>query len=154
MAKNIAGTVKTLVEPIVNDFGLELWDVEFVREGADNILRITIDKPTGVFIEDCEKVHRAIDPLLDENDPIEQSYRLEVSSPGLCRQIKNEEQAEKCMGLDVNAKFYAPDEKGRRVVKGKLEKYENDKIEIKIGDEVLTTEIKNIAKLSLADDDE
>ena len=154
MAKNIAGTVKTLVEPIVKDFGLELWDVEFVREGADNILRITIDKPTGVFIEDCENVHRAIDPLLDENDPIEQSYRLEVSSPGLCRQIKNEEQAEKCMGLDVNAKFYAPDEKGRRVVKGKLEKYENDKIEIKIGDEVLTTEIKNIAKLSLADDDE
>ena len=154
MAKNIAGTVKTLVEPIVKDFGLELWDVEFVREGADNILRITIDKPTGVFIEDCEKVHRAIDPLLDENDPIEQAYRLEVSSPGLCRQIKNEEQAEKCMGLDVNAKFYAPDEKGRRVVKGKLEKYENDKIEIKIGDEVLTTEIKNIAKLSLADDDE
>ena len=154
MAKNIAGTVKTLVEPIVKDFGLELWDVEFVREGADNILRITIDKPTGVFIEDCEKVHRAIDPILDENDPIEQAYRLEVSSPGLCRQIKNEEQAEKCMGLDVNAKFYAPDEKGRRVVKGKLEKYENDKIEIKIGDEVLTTEIKNIAKLSLADDDE
>ena len=154
MAKNIAGTVKTLVEPIVKDFGLELWDVEFVREGADNILRITIDKPTGVFIEDCEKVHRAIDPLLDENDPIEQAYRLEVSSPGLCRQIKNEEQAEKCMGLDVNAKFYAPDEKGRRVLKGKLEKYENDMIEIKIGDEVLKTEIKNIAKLSLADDDE
>ena len=154
MAKNIAGTVKTLVEPIVKGFGLELWDVEFVREGADNILRITIDKPTGVFIEDCEKVHRAIDPLLDENDPIEQAYRLEVSSPGLCRQIKTEEQAEKCMGLDVNAKFYAPDEKGRRVVKGKLEKYENDMIEIKIGDEVLKTEIKNIAKLSLADDDE
>ena len=154
MAKNIAGTVKTLVEPIVKGFGLELWDVEFVREGADNILRITIDKPTGVFIEDCEKVHRAIDPLLDENDPIEQAYRLEVSSPGLCRQIKTEEQAEKCMGLDVNAKFYAPDEKGRRVIKGKLEKYENDMIEIKIGDEVLKTEIKNIAKLSLADDDE
>ena len=154
MAKNIAGTVKTLVEPIVKGFGLELWDVEFVREGADNILRITIDKPTGVFIEDCEKVHRAIDPLLDENDPIEQAYRLEVSSPGLCRQIKNEEQAKKCMGLDVNAKFYAPDGKGRRVVKGKLEKYENDMIEIKIGDEVLKTEIKNIAKLSLADDDE
>ena len=154
MAKNIAGTVKTLVEPIVKDFGLELWDVEFVREGADNILRITIDKPTGVFIEDCEKVHRAIDPLLDENDPIEQSYRLEVSSPGLCRQIKNEEQAEKCMGLDVNAKFYAPDEKGRRVVKGKLEKYENDKIEIKIGEDTLTVDVKNVAKLSLADDDE
>ena len=154
MAKNIAGTVKTLVEPVVKGFGLELWDVEFVREGADNILRITIDKPEGVFIEDCEKVHRAIDPLLDENDPIEQAYRLEVSSPGLCRQIKNKEQADKCLGLDVNAKFYAPDEKGRRVVKGRLEKYENDKIEIKIGDEVLTTEIKNIAKLSLADDDE
>ena len=154
MAKNIAGTVKTLVEPIVKGFGLELWDVEFVREGADNILRITIDKPTGVFIEDCEKVHRAIDPLLDENDPIEQAYRLEVSSPGLCRQIKNQEQAKKCLGLDVNAKFYAPDEKGRRVVKGKLEKYENDKIEIKIGEDTLTVDVKNVAKLSLADDDE
>ena len=154
MAKNIAGTVKTLVEPIVKGFGLELWDVEFVREGADNILRITIDKPTGVFIEDCEKVHRAIDPLLDENDPIEQAYRLEVSSPGLCRQIKNQEQAEKCLGLDVNAKFYAPDEKGRRVVKGKLEKYENDKIEMMIGEDTLTVDVKNVAKLSLADDDE
>ena len=154
MAKNIAGTVKTLVEPIVKDFGLELWDVEFVREGADNILRITIDKPTGVFIEDCEKVHRAIDPLLDENDPIEQAYRLEVSSPGLGRQIKNEEQAKKCLGLDVNAKFYAPDEKGRRFVKGRLESYGNDKLAIKIGEELLELDVKNVAKLSLADDDE
>lgn len=154
MAKNIAGTVKTLIQPVVEGFGLELWDVEFVREGADNILRITIDKPEGVFIEDCEKVHRAIDPILDENDPIEQAYRLEVSSPGLGRQIKNEEQAKKCLGLDVNAKFYAPDEKGRRFVKGRLESYENDKLQILIGEENTTFEIKNIAKLSLADDDE
>ena len=69
--KNIAGTVRELLTPTADSMGYELWDVEFVREGARRILRITIDKPEGINIDDCEAFHRAIDPLLDEADPID-----------------------------------------------------------------------------------
>ena len=107
MAKNTANTVREIIEPIAESLGYIVWDVEYLREGANNILRITIDSEEGVGIDDCEKMHRAIDPVLDEHDPIEQAYYLEVSSPGLERQIKNEFQAELCLGLDVNVKLYA-----------------------------------------------
>lgn len=79
----IAETVRTLCEPVAEAFGLELWDVEYVKEGSRMILRLTIDKPDGVTIDDCEAFHRAIDPLLDEADPIENAYYLEVSSRDL-----------------------------------------------------------------------
>ncbi|MBR3996984.1 MAG: ribosome maturation factor RimP, partial [Clostridia bacterium] len=74
--KNIAETVRELAQPLADEFGYFLWDVEYVREGADMILRITIDSDseTGITIEDCEKMHRAIDPVLDEADPIEEAY--------------------------------------------------------------------------------
>ena len=86
--KNIAGTVRELLTPTAETMGYELWDVEFVREGARRILRITIDKPEGIDIDDCEAYHRAIDPLLDEADPIDSAYYLEVSSPGSERDLK------------------------------------------------------------------
>ena len=81
--KNVADTVRDIAEPLAESFGYVLWDVEYVREGADMILRITIDsdKEGGIDINDCEKMHRAIDPLLDEADPIEGAYMLAVSSP-------------------------------------------------------------------------
>ena len=106
--KNIAGVVRDLLQPIADDFGYMLWDVEYVKEGADMILRITIDKPEGIDIEDCEKMHRAIDPVLDEADPIEVSYRLEVSSPGVERTISRPEHYDACIGEKVEAKLYAP----------------------------------------------
>ena len=90
MAKNVASAVRELLLPTAESLGYVLWDVEYLREGADNILRVTIDSENGINIEDCEKMHRAIDPILDEADPIDQAYTLEVSSPGLGRQIKNE----------------------------------------------------------------
>ena len=90
MAKNnsVAETVRTLAEPIAEELGVWIWDVEFVKEGARRVLRITIDSEEGVGIDDCEKLHRAIDPLLDEADPIEEQYYLEVCSPGLERELK------------------------------------------------------------------
>ena len=71
--KNIAGLVSEIALPLAKEFGYDLWDVEYVKEGADMILRITIDTDAegGITIDDCEKMHRAIDPLLDELDPIE-----------------------------------------------------------------------------------
>ena len=89
MKKNVAGTVAELIADTVRENGCELWDVEYVKEGADWHLRVTIDREGGVGIDDCERVHRAIDPLLDEADPIEGSYYLEVSSPGIPRPVSN-----------------------------------------------------------------
>ena len=149
--KNIAGTVRELLTPTAETMGYELWDVEFVREGARRILRITIDKPEGIDIDDCEAFHRAIDPLLDEADPIDSAYYLEVSSPGLERQIKNEFQAGLCLGLDVNVKLYAPDESGRRALKGELVSYADGNFTVNINGEEITREIKKAAKISLAD---
>ena len=153
MAKNIAATVKELLSPTAESLGYILWDVEYVREGADNILRVTIDSENGINIEDCEKMHRAIDPVLDEADPIDQAYTLEVSSPGLGRQIKNETQASLCKGLEVNVKLYAPDEKGRRALRGILKEYSDGKFTVEAADGEITLDVKKAAKISLADDD-
>ena len=151
MAKNIVTTVREIIEPTASSLGYIVWDVEYLREGSNNILRITIDSEEGIGIDDCEKMHRAIDPLLDESDPIEQAYYLEVSSPGLERQIKNAFQAEFCIGCDVNVKLYAPDAAGRRTFKGELVSYADGNFTVSVGEEEITMEIKKAAKISLAD---
>ena len=110
MAKNssIAEIVRALAEPVAEDIGCWVWDVEFVKEGARRILRITIDSEEGITIDDCEKMHRAIDPILDEADPIEEQYYLEVSSPGVERELRTDEHVMACEGWDVEVRLYAP----------------------------------------------
>lgn len=103
----VAETVRALLQPEATAEGLSLWDVEYVKEGATMILRITIDKPEGITIEDCERFHRAIDPLLDEADPIEDSYTLEVSSPGIERELKTPEHFAACEGCEVELRLFA-----------------------------------------------
>lgn len=107
-AKNIAATVTELVAPTAEALGLILWDVEYVKEGTEWYLRVTIDTEEGVTIEDCERMHRAIDPILDEADPIEGSYNLEVSSPGLERELKNDFHLAACVGEQVELRLFAP----------------------------------------------
>ena len=149
--KNVSLAVREAIEPTVCELGYSIWDVEFVKEGAAYYLRIYIDCEAGIYIEDCEKVHRAIDPVLDEADPIDRAYYLEVSSPGLGRQIKNAEQAEKVMGQRVEARFFAPDAKGRKAVVGNLVSYGESTASIELSGETLEIEIKSIAKLCLCD---
>ena len=111
MKKSGGGVVKAvraIAEPLAEEPGYFLWDVEYVKEGADMYLRITIDSEEGIQIEDCEKMHRAIDPLLDEADPIEDAYHLEISSPGIERELKNDMQINACEGWDVEVRLYAP----------------------------------------------
>ncbi len=110
--KNIAETVRDIASPLAEELGYILWDVEYVREGADMILRITIDTDAegGINIEDCEKMHRAIDPLLDEADPIEGAYMLAVSSPGVERVLSRPEHFSRMAGCDVMMKFFAASE--------------------------------------------
>ena len=149
--KNVAQAARDAIAPTVAELGYDIWDVEFVKEGASYYLRIYLDHENGIFIEDCEKVHRAIDPVLDEADPIDRAYYLEVSSPGLGRQIRTAEQAEKVMGEKVEARFFAPDAKGRKAVTGILEAYSEQSATVNIGGESTEIEHKAIAKLCLCD---
>ena len=104
--KNIAGTVWDLIEPIADELGYKIWNVEYVREGADMYLRVTIDSEEGIDIDDCERMTRAIDPILDEADPIEDSYFLEVSSPGVERVLVTDEHFALMAGEEVEVKLY------------------------------------------------
>ena len=116
---NVADTVWQLAKPVAEELGLSLWDVVFVKEGARRVLRITIDKETGVTIDDCEAMHRAMDPILDEADPIETSYDLEVSSPGIERELRTDAHILACLGETVDVRLFAPVD-GARTHRGKL----------------------------------
>ena len=107
-SKNIAATVREGILPTADALGYTLWDVEFLKEGARRILRVTIDSEQGITIEDCEKMHRAIDPILDEIDPIEDAYDLEVSSPGIERDLRTSAHIDACVGERVEVRFFAP----------------------------------------------
>ena len=147
-AKNIAGVVKALAEPLGEELGYYIWDVEYVKEGTRKILRITIDNEEGITVDDCEKMHRAIDPVLDEADPIESAYYLEVSSPGIERELKYDFHFIACEDWDVEVKLYAPDEKGRKILKGVLGGLDDEgRILVKVGEEELALERKSVAKV-------
>lgn len=147
-SKNIASLVKELIAPMASDMGYWLWDVEFVKEGADKYLRITIDNEEGITIEDCEKFHRAIDPLLDEADPISEAYILEVSSPGIERELKTPEHIDACEGWDVELKLYAP-KNGSKTFRGVLEGYDDGgNIVIAVGEEKVAFKPEEIAKIA------
>ena len=118
-AKNIAEAVRELITPTAESLGLWLWDVEFVKEGARRVLRVTIDSDEGITIDDCERMHRAIDPVLDEADPIEESYDLEVSSPGIERDLRTDMHIDLSVGEEVEVRFFAP-VNGQKSVKGVL----------------------------------
>ena len=98
MKKSISERVGDCIRPTVEALGYRIWDVTFGKIGADYHLEVTIDSDRGISIEDCEKVHRAIDPILDEKDPIEGFYYLEVSSPGLDRVFFSLEQMRRFVG--------------------------------------------------------
>ena len=106
MKKSTEALVEELVLPITNEHNIELVDVEYVKEAGEYYLRIFIDKDGGVSLNDCEVITRAINPILDEKDPIKENYFLEVSSPGLDRPLKKEKDFLRYAGRDVEVKLY------------------------------------------------
>ena len=118
---NTVATVEALVRPVVEGMGLSLWDVRFEKEGPDWFLRIYIDKPGGLDIVTCEEATRAINPVIDEADPIDQSYYMEVGSPGLGRRLTREEHYAALAGQKIAARLIRPDEQGRRELEGILQ---------------------------------
>ena len=136
---NTVETVTALVQPIVEGFGLELWDVRYVKEGAQWYLRIFIDSESGVGIDDCEKVSRAVDAPLDELDPIDNEYCLEVCSPGIERELVKDEHFLAYIGADVFVKMIRPIEGIGKEFNGKLKAY--DKGEVTIQDHSAENEV-------------
>lgn len=145
--KNIAQTVQEFLLPVVNQLGYYLWDVEYVKEGSEWYLRITIDSEDGITIDDCEIVHRAIDPIIDEHDPIENSYRLEVSSPGIERVLRTEEHIEAWAGEEVEAKLFVAID-GKKAIRGKLLGIENGIVSIECGETTYEIEHKKISRMT------
>ncbi len=139
MAKvsNTEKKVLPVLEPIVAERGLELVDLEFVKEGANWYLRVYVDKDGGVDITDCEFVSRALDAKLDELDPIEQAYYLEVSSPGLDRPLKKDEDFVKFQGEIIDVKLYKAKD-GKKQYQGELLSLENEILSIKEEETVYT----------------
>ena len=147
MKKNVAATVTELVSDTVKANGCELWDVEYVKEGADWHLRITIDREGGVGIDDCERVHRAIDPILDEADPIEGFYYLEVSSPGIERELKTDLHLSVSIGTLCEARLFAP-LNGTKSVTGRLTAYDSESVTLTPdGGEAVTLPRKAVSRL-------
>lgn len=136
MSKKITQQVWELAQPVVEGFGLRLWDVEYVREGADWFLRLYIDKDTPVDISDCEKVSRAMDPILDEKDPIPDSYNFEVCSAGCERVLKRPGDFQQFLGSKVLLKLYRPRE-GRKEFAGVLKSWEDGTTTLEVGQETM-----------------
>lgn len=140
--------ISEIARPIVEQNGCELWDVEYVSEGGQWFLRIYIDKSDGVSIDDCENVSRAIDPILDEKDPIASSYVFEVSSAGLERSLKQPAHFQRFLGENVEVKLYKPFE-GSKLYTGSLSAYDNGNITITCNGETVTLTKEQVANVRL-----
>ena len=140
--------VTSFAQPIVESCGCSLWDVEYVREGSERFLRLYIDKDGGVDIEDCEKIHRAVDPVLDEHDPISESYHFEVCSAGLERALKRPGDFAQFMGSPITVKLYRP-RNGLKEIPCVLKGYEDGKVTVEAGKETITFEKSEVALVRL-----
>lgn len=147
---NSAERVYELIKDAVAAEGVELWDVRFLKEGASWYLRVFIDKPEGISIDDCTNVSHAIDPIIDEADPIDVSYYLEVCSPGIERELTRRRHYEESVGKTVRLKLYKACD-GKKELTGTLENVGEDSITLNAGNTVLTVEYKNISKANLCD---
>ena len=129
--------IEKLAKPVVEAHGCSLWDVEYVREGTEYFLRLYLDKEGGVDITDCEAISRAMDPILDEKDPIPGSYHFEVCSAGLERALKRPSDFECFLGSPITVKLYRP-RNGLKEIPCILRGYEDGAITVEAGKETIT----------------
>ena len=140
--------VTSFAQPIVEANGCRLWDVEYVREGSERFLRLYIDKDGGVDIDDCERIHRAVDPVLDEKDPIAESYHFEVCSAGLERALKRPGDFAQFMDSPITVKLYRP-RNGLKEIPAILRGYEDGKLTVEAGKQTITFEKSEVALVRL-----
>ena len=148
-SKTYESRTEALLTPIVEARGVEIYDVEYVKEGSDWYLRAYIDKPGGVDINDCETVSRALSDALDKEDFIEEAYILEVSSPGLGRTLKKDKHLEKSLGEEVEVKTYKPMD-GSKEFAGILKAYDDKSITIETENKEICFAKSDVALIRLA----
>ena len=136
--------VEQLVKEPIETLGYSLYDVEYAKEGPNYYLRIYIDSPKGIDLNDCEKVSNQINEILDKEDYIQEQYFLEVSSPGIERILRKDEHLEQNIGKEVEVKLFKKDANGSKNYKGILENFDSETITIK---ENIKIERKNIAQI-------
>ncbi len=141
---NIESRVGDLLEPIIQNLGYILYDVQYIKEGKDFYLRVTIDKPEGISIEDCETVNGAINEPLDETDCIKESYFLEVSSPEIERILRKESHFEKQIGNKIQIKLFKSVEK-KKELEGILKSFDDEFLELEIEGKITKIERNNVA---------
>ena len=146
--KKITELTAELAAPAIAEQGCTLWDVEYVKEAGTGYLRILLDKEGGVDIDDCEAVSRAVDPVLDEKDPIPESYRFEVCSAGLERQLKRPSDFERYLGEPVLVKLYRPRD-GQKEFPGRLVRYEDGAVTIEMRGREVTFDKAEVALVRL-----
>ena len=144
----ITEAVANLAKGVVEAEGCSLWDVEYVREAGSYYLRVYIDKPGGVSINDCEAISRTLDKLLDEADPIPDSYIFEVASAGAERELKRPSDFEAFLGSEVEVRTYKPIN-GQKAFVGTLEKYEDGAVTLSSGKKQIRLEKQEIALVKL-----
>ena len=147
-----ADIARSLALPVLEQLGLTLWDLRFEKEGANWYLRYFIDKPGGVNIQDCESFSRAIDKLLDQADPIEQSYILEVSSPGIERTLARPEHFSAYLGHQVYIRLIRPRDGQRDLIGALISRDEDGAVTIELPQGQLTIPKAEIAGVKLAAD--
>ncbi|MBQ8147603.1 MAG: ribosome maturation factor RimP [Lachnospiraceae bacterium] len=142
---------EALVQPILDENHFELWDVEYVKEGANYYLRVYADKEGGITIDDCVTISRALEAKLDEDDFIQEAYILEVSSPGLGRPLKRERDFLRSIGAEVDVKLYQA-LNGQKEFTGILKEYKDEQILLELEDGELELKRSDIALIRLAFD--
>ena len=149
-SKSITELVYQIAEPIAKNLNLELWDIKFVKEGPNRYLRVFIDKPGGVTLDDCEKMSRALDEPLDAYDPIPYSYCLEVCSPGIERELSNDYHLSKHINNQIKIKLIRPID-GQKEFEGILKSFEKNfiSVENEIDEKLVNLERKNISHINL-----
>lgn len=146
----VSDVVRPLVLPITEELGLILWDVEFVKEGSEHFLRIYIDREDGnIGIEDCEAVSRTLDPILDEVDPISQSYHLEVCSAGLIRDLKTTEHIRRFLGLEAEVRLYKGEQDLPKKFSARLDDVNDDVLTVTVGESEYAIDRKLISKIKI-----
>ncbi|MDL2325258.1 ribosome maturation factor RimP [Ruminococcaceae bacterium OttesenSCG-928-A16] len=151
---NIAARVEQLVRPTVEQMGLRLWDVRYEKEGSEWFLRIYIDRDTPLDTDTCELVSRAVDPLLDKADPIDQSYYLEVGSPGLGRRLLRPEHFAAVTGQKVMAYLIRKNQAGEREVTGVLQQQQGNVLQLQTQQGPVEIDLKDTSYVKLCDDED
>jgi len=147
--RNVLECIIEWIQPKLNELSLDLYDISFKKEGADKYLRITLDKEAGgVSISDCEAVSRFLDKILEEKDPIEEAYILEVSSPGVERALKKDSDFVRFSGETVDVKLYKSVD-GQKTIRGKLAGLIDNAVTIECDEGVKSFDKADVAQVKI-----